>query len=121
MPRRQMIVPSASSSSSVTTATATTTDATQTTCGTVTIPSGTRAVEAVVTATSGSDVCTWRLLQPFTSDGSTATAMDSIDLPPSNSSLGWLATLDASGSTARVRVTGALATSISWRSTITLY
>lgn len=99
-----------------------TTDATQTTCGTYTIALATVVnITAFIEAYSAAagDAKVFQLVGGIERIAGGAVVLGSIlNLIAAQGTAGattWAATMDVSGNDVRVRVTGALATSISWR------
>lgn len=102
-------------------ASVTTTDATVTSCGTVTITNSQVAhITVEVCGYSGATLAaSYERKATFRATGGTATLIGSVtSVHTAEDSAGWDCTLDASGATARVRVTGAAATTIRWESKI---
>lgn len=104
---------------------ASTTDATQTTCGTYTVAlatviNATAYIEAYAAATGDAKV--FQLVGGIERIAGGAVILGSIlNLIAAQGSAGattWAATMDVSGNDVRARVTGALATTISWRTRI---
>lgn len=95
-----------------------TTDATMTTCGTYTVPSGSKTARVLVTAvTSGLTLSTgWDILVNVVNNGGVLTLSGggSVITGPTDPTTVWLATMDVSGTSLRLRVTGQLATTIDW-------
>lgn len=106
-------------------ATVQTTDATVTTCGTVVLPAGkTTRVEIVVVAykTDGSQGASYKRAWTWRRTGDTVTAIGNQEGGVSQEdNAAWDCTLDVSGTSARVRVTGAAATTIAWSSSISAF
>lgn len=99
-----------------------TTDATVTTLSSISVEDGkTTHIEATVSArkTDGTAGATYSLHSSFRRTGGTTTQIGGITtvshIAEDDSS--WNATTDVSGSTVRIRVTGAAATIIDWTST----
>lgn len=103
------------------TATVTTTDATQTTCGTCTVPTDHGvAFEAMVVATlrDRSTSVAWTVLGSAANNVGTVTLHGTpVVTGPTDGATTWSVTLDVSGTSLRARVTGAAATTIDWRVT----
>lgn len=103
------------------TATASTTDATQTTCGTYTVPTSYGVVmEAMIVATmrDRSASVGWTLLASAANAAGTVTLHGTpVISGPTDAATTWDVTADVSGTSLRVRVTGAVATTIDWRVT----
>lgn len=102
-------------------ASVTTTDATVTTCGSVTITNSQVAhVTVEVCGYSGATLAaSYERKATFRATAGTATLIGSVtSVHTAEDAAGWDCTLDASGATARVRVTGAAATTIRWESKI---
>lgn len=102
-------------------ASVTTTDATVTNCGTVTITNNQVAhVTVEVCGYSGTTLAaSYERKATFRATGGTATLIGSVtSVHTAEDAAGWDCTLDASGATARVRVTGAAATTIRWEAKI---
>lgn len=96
-----------------------TTDATQTTCGTYTVPNNSAvSVKLLVTALKSdfSASCGWEILVTVRNNGGTLTIEGggAIIIGPTDSATTWAVTVDTSGTSLRLRVTGAAATTIDW-------
>lgn len=109
---------------------AATTDATVTTLQTITIASGYSClIRAIVTArrTGGSsgtanDSAGYERILMVKDVSGTATVVGAINnLFTAEDQAGWDCTIDVTGATARVRVTGAAANNITWHSTVKVY
>lgn len=103
------------------TATASTTDGTQTTCGTYTVPTSYGVVmEAMIVATKRDRSVSvgWTLLASAANAAGTVTLHGTpVVTGPTDAATTWDVTVDISGTSLRVRVTGAAATTIDWRVT----
>lgn len=102
---------------------ATTTDGTQTTLGAPTLTSNmTSSVEAHVICrqTGASDQGAYYIIRAIYKNpsGTAALVGSATTTTVGESTAGWDVTLDASGATARVRVTGAAATNLTWHATV---
>ena len=103
-----------------------TTDATVTTAATVATESDVayHVVARIVAyeTPSGNEAAGYERAATFKNDGGTLTQVGSTTaLATHEDTGGWDATLDASGTTIRARVTGAAATTINWRVDLEVY
>ena len=108
----------------------TTTDGTQTTLATITIPTTTTVqVEATVVArrTGGSagtaeDGAGYRMMATIKNVAGTATLIGAVTANhTAEDQAGWDATIDVTGATARIRVTGATNNNVSWVATYRIH
>lgn len=95
-----------------------TTDATQTTCGTYTVPAGAYTVELLVTGAK-SDLTAasgWKITVTVVNNSGTVSIVGggAIIVGPTDGATTWAVTVDVSGTSLRLRVTGAAATTIDW-------
>jgi hypothetical protein len=102
-------------------ATVSTTDATVTTCGVFpTASNQVYHVEVRVVAretVASAEAASYKLLGTFKNDGGVLSPVGSVTVEHAGEdTVGWDATLDASGTDIRTRVTGAAATNIDWKS-----
>lgn len=99
-----------------------TTDATVTTLATfATTTSKHHALLLIVSAgqSDRSASVMWTRLLSVTNDAGTVTIRDNKELGPTNPATAWVVSLDVSGTSVRVRVTGVAATTIDWSCTVT--
>lgn len=103
--------------------TAATADATQTTCGTLAVATGTTVlldVMVLAAKTDRSTSCAWRLLVTATNVAGTLTIRGSVLVTgPTDAATTWDATVAVSGTSLRVRVTGEAAVNIDWSAAAT--
>ncbi len=100
-------------------ATVQTTDATQTTCGTYSVPTNSAVTAKLLVTALKSDFsasCGWEILVTVRNSGGTLTIEGggAIIIGPTDSATTWAVTVDTSGTSLRLRVTGAGATTIDW-------
>lgn len=98
----------------------TTADGTQTTCGSYTVPNDSALVVKMLVKALNTDLstsCSWEVLVSARNDGGTVTIEGGggLILGPTDSATAWVVTVDVSGVLLRLRVTGAAATTIEWR------
>lgn len=95
-----------------------TTDATQTSCGTYTVPAGAYTVELLVTGAKSdlSAACGWKLTVTVVNNSGTVSIVGggALIVGPTDGATTWAVTVDVSGTSLRLRVTGAAATTIDW-------
>lgn len=96
-----------------------TTDATQTTCGSYTVPSNSAVTAKLLVTALKSDFsasCGWEILVTVRNSGGTLTIEGggAIIIGPTDGATTWAVTVDVSGTSLRLRVTGAAATTIDW-------
>ena len=106
----------------VETTTVSTSDASQTTCGTYEVPTDNGVmleISVVATRRDRGAVSGWTLLASAANASGTVTQSTGspVITGPSNSGVSWSVTVDVSGTSLRVRVTGQAATTIDWRAT----
>ena len=95
----------------------TTSDATETTLATIACPlDRLYSLDLLVSAREAtrSFSVAWKLLATVSSDGAAATVEDVLVVGPTDGASGCSVTVDASGTNARVRITGLGGTSITW-------
>jgi hypothetical protein len=100
-------------------ATVQTTDATQTTCGTYSVPTNSAVTAKLLVTALKSDFsasCGWEILVTVRNSGGTLTIEGggAIIIGPTDSATTWAVTVDTSGTSLRLQVTGAGATTIDW-------
>jgi hypothetical protein len=96
-----------------------TTDATQTTCGSYTVPNNSAVTAKLLVTGLKSDFtasCGWELTLTARNAGGTVTIEGggAIIVGPTDGATTWSVTVDVSGTSLRLRVTGAAATTIDW-------
>jgi len=96
-----------------------TSDATQTTCGSYTVPTNSAVTAKLLVTALKSDFsasCGWEILVTVRNSGGTLTIEGggAIIIGPTDSATTWAVTVDTSGTSLRLQVTGAGATTIDW-------
>lgn len=95
-----------------------TTDATQTTCGSYTVPAGAYTAKLLVTAAKSdlSTACGWEITVTVVNNAGAVSIVGggAIIVGPTDGATTWSVTVDVSGTSLRLRVTGAAATTIDW-------
>lgn len=110
--------PAAASLNVLSSPTVSTANATQTTCGTLAVATDTTVLLDVLVMAArddGSTSVAWQLLVTATNVAGTLTVRGSVVVTgPTDAATTWGVTVDVSGTSLRVRVTGAAATAIDW-------